>query len=126
MNSQTHSFTVGGFQCVAISDGTLIYAPLAFPPPAVLLFANAPRELVEETLGQHGLQPQRWQEWVSPYICLVINTGEHRVLVDTGADGLGQNTGKLIRNLKNEGMEPEDIDSVILTHGHPDHIGGEH
>ena len=53
-----------------------------------------------------------------------INTGEHRVLVDTGTDGLGPNTGKLLQNLKTEGIDPEDIDTVILTHGHPDHIGG--
>ena len=54
----------------------------------------------------------------------MINTGEHRVLVDTGADGLGPNTGRLLQNLKSEGIEPDDIDTVILTHGHPEHIGG--
>ncbi len=124
MNRQTHSFTVGSFQCIAISDGTLTYAPPALPPPAVLLFANAPTELLGRTLGKHGIKLEQWKEWVSPYICLVINTGEHRVLVDTGANGLGENTGKVVRNLKNGGIEPEDIDSVILTHGHPDHIGG--
>ncbi len=37
------------------------------------------------------------------------------MLVDTGADGLGPNTGRLRRNLKTEGIEPENIYTVILT-----------
>ncbi|MBN2186266.1 MAG: MBL fold metallo-hydrolase [Dehalococcoidia bacterium] len=124
MNSQTYRFKVGSFQCIAVSDGTHTYAPPIFPPPAVFLFANAAKEPLERVLGEHNLQREQWAEWVSPYICLVINTGEHRVLVDTGAGGLGPNTGKLLQNLKTEGIEPEGIDTVILTHGHPDHIGG--
>ncbi len=124
MNSQTHRFKVGSFHCIAVSDGTHIYAPPTFPPPPVFLFANAPREPLGQILREHNLQPEQWAEWVSPYICLVIDTGEHRVLVDTGADGLGPNTGRVLQNLKSEDIEPDDIDTVILTHGHPDHIGG--
>jgi glyoxylase-like metal-dependent hydrolase (beta-lactamase superfamily II) len=55
---------------------------------------------------------------------LFIDTGKYKVLVDTGAGSLGQNTGKLLKNLKLEGVSPEDINVVILTHAHPDHIGG--
>jgi len=55
---------------------------------------------------------------------VVIDTGKNRVLLDTGADGLDPNTGKLLRNLQAEGITPGEIDTVILTHGHPDHIGG--
>ncbi len=124
MNSQTHRFNIGDFQCIAISDGTHVYAPPTFPPPPIFLFANAPREPLEQVFREHELEPEQRAEWVSPYICLLINTGEHRVLIDTGADGLGPNTGKLLENLKTEGTEPEDIDTIILTHGHPDHIGG--
>lgn len=124
MSSQTHRFTVGSFHCIAVSDGTYTYAPPIFPPPPVLLFANAPREPLAQTLREHDLQPEHWTEWVSPYISLVIDIGEHRVLVDTGDDGLGPNTGRLLQNLKSAGIEPDDIDTVILTHGHPDHIAG--
>lgn len=124
MSTEVHHFKVGAFECIAVSDGTLTYAPPTFPPPAAFLFGNAPRELLEQTLRQHNIQPEQWSEWISPYICLLINTGEHQVLVDTGADGLDPNTGRLLQNLQAEGIAPEDIDMVILTHCHPDHIGG--
>jgi glyoxylase-like metal-dependent hydrolase (beta-lactamase superfamily II) len=124
MNSQTYRFKVGSFHCIAVSDGTHTYTPPTFPPPAIFLFANAPKEQLEQTLRQHDLQPEKWTEWVSPYICLVIDTGKHRVLVDTGAGSLAPSTGKLLQNLQAAGIALEDIDTVILTHGHPDHIGG--
>ena len=124
MSAERFSFKIGNFECMAVSDGTLTYTPPIFPPPATFLFVNAPRESLEEALREHNLQPEKWVEWISPYICMIVNTGEHRVLVDTGADGLGPNTGKLLQNLEARGIAPEDIDTVIITHGHPDHIGG--
>jgi len=99
MNTEIYRFQVGTFECMAVSDGTLTYAPPTFPPPAALLFANAPKEHLERALREHDLQLEQWAEWISPYICVVVNTGEHRVLVDTGADGLGPNTGRLLQNL---------------------------
>ena len=124
MKAEVYRFKVGTFECITVSDGTHTYTPPAFPLPATFLFANAPRERLELALREHNLQPEQWVEWISPYICVVVNTGEHRVLVDTGADGLGPNTGKLLQNLQAEGIAPEDIDTVIITHGHPDYIGG--
>jgi len=124
MSPDRYRFIVGNFECIAVSDGTHTYAPPTFPPPATFLFANAPRESLEQALREHDIQPEQWVEWVSPYICLVVNTGRHLVLVDTGSGGLDENTGKLLQNLQAEGITPEDIDTVIITHGHPDHIGG--
>jgi glyoxylase-like metal-dependent hydrolase (beta-lactamase superfamily II) len=124
MNDNSFRFKVGGIECIAVSDGTLTYAPPNFPPPAVLLFCNAPREALEKALREYQLSPEQWKEWTSPYICLVVLTGDKKVLIDTGAGSLAPTTGKLIQNLKNEGISPDDIDTVILTHGHPDHLGG--
>lgn len=124
MNTDIYRFGLGGLQCIAISDGFLTYSPPIFPPPAMFLFANAPQERLEQVLREHNLSPEQWAEWTSPYICLLVDTGRHRVLVDTGADGLAPSTGRLLQNLLAAGIAPQDIDTVILTHGHPDHIGG--
>lgn len=108
------SFSVGEVQCIAISDGTFSYPPSWF-------FSNAPEQELEGSLREHHVAPN---QIVSPYTCLVIKTQKETVLVDTGADGLAPTTGDLIKNLKAENVAPENIKTVVLTHGHPDHIGG--
>ena len=120
MSDESFSFQVGTFECIVVSDGTRTYPH----PVQIFVSVNAPKERLEQVLREHNLDPKQWEQYVSPYPSLVINTGQHRVLVDTGAGGLEPTTGKLIPNLQAEGIKPEDIDTVILTHGHPDHIGG--
>ena len=124
MRADTYNFNVGDFRCVAVRDGTLTYAPPMFPPPPTFLFLNAPAEERESVLRDHGLAAATWTDWTSDYTCLVVDTGEHLVLMDTGAGKLGPNTGWLLDSLKASSIAPEDIDVVILTHGHPDHLGG--
>ena len=122
--SDLYSFDVGRFRCIAVSDGDHTYGPPAFPPPPTLLFANAPQEPLTEALAGHGLDADRWQAMTTPYTCLLVDTGQHLVLVDTGAGDLAPTTGRLVRNLERAGIAPGDIDLVLLTHAHPDHVGG--
>ena len=55
----------------------------------------------------------------------LINTGQKLILVDSGArDLFGPNAGLLPNNLEAIGVNPEDIDQVLITHVHPDHVAG--
>jgi len=56
----------------------------------------------------------------------LVNTGSKLVLIDTGAGGHWGPAalGKLVQNLKASGYKPEQVDLVLLTHLHGDHVGG--
>jgi glyoxylase-like metal-dependent hydrolase (beta-lactamase superfamily II) len=55
----------------------------------------------------------------------LVNTGSHLILVDSGAAKLfGPTLGGLLANLAASGYRPEQVDTVLITHMHPDHIGG--
>lgn len=115
MSEEIFTFQVGDFECKAISDGTFVYTDHSF-------FINAPKKRMEQVLRKHDILSG---EITTPWTCLFIDTGKNRVLVDTGAGaGTVPSAGKLLQRLQNEGIKAEDIDTVILTHGHPDHIGG--
>jgi glyoxylase-like metal-dependent hydrolase (beta-lactamase superfamily II) len=119
MSDKSYRFKVGKFKCTIILDGEHLYEH-----PAVLLFANAPQSELQGALARHGIDLASWTGWLSPYPGLVIDTGEHKVLVDTGAGGSLPGTGELIPNMRAAGIAPDEIDAVILTHAHADHAGG--
>src|SRR4030042_3818003 len=58
-------------------------------------------------------------------MCLFVKAGKHSILIDTGwGTRLQVNTGKLVHVLEAEGIKRREIGTVINSHGHPDHIGG--
>ena len=56
----------------------------------------------------------------------LVNTGKQRILVDAGAGGWwgGGAFGRLARSLRSAGYPPEDVNIVLVTHLHADHVGG--
>ena len=115
MDIKTYRFQLGDFECLLVNDGTFTYHHAD-----ELFFLNAPKDRLKPLLSKYNLG----SEYVSAYPSLVINTGKHCVLVDTGAGNLAPTTGRLIENMRSAGVSSQDIDTVILTHAHPDHIGG--
>jgi glyoxylase-like metal-dependent hydrolase (beta-lactamase superfamily II) len=116
---RAHRFTVGGIACTIVSDGSN-----AYHDPAAIFFVNAPNVERDSVLRAYGIEPEAWHEYVSPYSALLIDTAQQRVLVDTGAGGFAPTNGRLHENLHAEGVNLASIDMVVITHAHPDHIGG--
>src|SRR5438128_8646969 len=56
----------------------------------------------------------------------VVNTGKQLILVDAGAGTWwgGGALGRLAGSLRSAGYTPEEVDIVLITHLHSDHVGG--
>lgn len=109
-----HRFRVGALECVAVSDGIRPY-------PASMFFVNAPEAELREELAAVGDGPETV---TSSYNCLAIRAGGEWAVVDTGIGPVNPSLGQLLPLLREAGIPPEEIATVVLTHGHPDHIGG--
>jgi glyoxylase-like metal-dependent hydrolase (beta-lactamase superfamily II) len=116
VKSETFRFQVGEFSCIALRDH-------AFRYPLPMFLTNLTKEQYQPWLRQRG---EDLEEVELPYISLLIHTGRQKVLVDTGigTDAAGPVPGKLLHLLRAEGIEPREIDTVILSHAHSDHVGG--
>ncbi len=106
---------VGGFEVTALFDGTFDFNPEKL--------RNMDPAQVNKILMHHYGQNVKIQSPINAYL---IHTGEHLVLIDTGAGKLFSKAqqGHIIENLKAAGYQPEQVDTIILTHLHGDHTGG--
>jgi glyoxylase-like metal-dependent hydrolase (beta-lactamase superfamily II) len=107
-------FKVGSVDCVAVNDGSFTY-------PTANFFPGVPIDLLAEAFQSVGGAPE---ELTSPYTCLAVRAGDQWVLLDTGAAGMGPTTGNFQANLDAAGIRVNDVMKIVLTHAHPDHIGG--
>jgi glyoxylase-like metal-dependent hydrolase (beta-lactamase superfamily II) len=104
---------LGDFEITALSDGTVdLPVDKLLKQPA----AKTAAALRKSFLGLPA------ETSVNAYL---VNTGTKLVLVDAGAGTLfGPTLGKLVANLQAAGYKPEQVDDVVITHMHPDHVGG--
>jgi glyoxylase-like metal-dependent hydrolase (beta-lactamase superfamily II) len=113
-----YRFDVGDMQATVVSDGPL---PLGEPSGS---FTGISKDEVRKSLSDNFLSPDNV---VLEQNVLVLNTGNRLVLFDSGmgtSKAFGPTTGRLQVSLQQAGIEMDDIDDIICTHAHIDHIGG--
>ncbi|SHK66870.1 Glyoxylase, beta-lactamase superfamily II [Bradyrhizobium lablabi] len=116
--SYFYRFNLGGAQVTVVSDG-----PLPLGPPKGT-FVGIPDEDIKKMLTDNFLSPDNIVlEQNSP----IVNMGDKLVLFDTGmgtSKAFGPTTGRQQKSMAEAGIKPEEIDAVVFTHAHIDHIGG--
>jgi glyoxylase-like metal-dependent hydrolase (beta-lactamase superfamily II) len=111
-------FMLGRFEVTILSDGHRIV-----PEPQSIFGTDQSVETVEALLAENYLPTGRMQFTFAPTL---VNTGDELVLFDTGNGEGGREggVGQMLGNLRASGYEPDQVSVVVLTHLHPDHIGG--
>jgi len=110
-----YRFKLGTIEITVVSDGTLAF-------PAETLWgdrAEDARGLLTSTFQPSspvGLQINT----------ILVNTGDKLVLIDAGCgvDKFQNTNGRLLGNLASAGYAPGDIDMILFTHCHFDHLWG--
>lgn len=104
-------FTLGEMSVTTLLDGS-------FPRDGAreIFGGNVSEEEFAQVSAENFIPADMAQFYFTPTL---VDTGSEKVLFDAG---LGQ--GGITKALAQAGVSPEEIDLVVITHMHPDHIGG--
>lgn len=113
-NAATYRFKVGEIAATVLSDGLI-----AGPPPVYA--SDADEAELADVLRRAFLPTDRMTLNLN---VVLIESGGKRVLLEAGAGRtMGPNGGRIFDNLAAIGLRAEDIDAVVVSHTHPDHVG---
>jgi len=125
MQPAVYRFKFGDFEIANVMDSKVMREGLH---PS--FGGERPAEEAHALFRANRIDPQRYEH---PFIPTVVNTGKELVLFDTGNGALRREReqlrarlpdGHLVERLGELGYRAADVDVVVITHGHPDHIGG--
>lgn len=115
--SPFYRFRFGEFEVTTLRDGA-VYPKGPYPSFGAAQF----QEDVDDLVKENFLPTDRFELSFAP---VVVNSGKELILFDSGNGAAGQpERGRLRTALETAGYTPEQVDLVVLTHCHPDHIGG--
>lgn len=116
MRPRVYRFRLGEFEITTLLDGAV---QLDGPHP--IFGADQTTEEVAAHAEDNFLSSERMEISFTPTL---VNTGEQLVLFDSGNGPKGFAEGRLVDVLVTAGYSPEQVDTVVITHFHGDHIGG--
>ncbi|WP_314404848.1 MBL fold metallo-hydrolase [Stenotrophomonas rhizophila] len=107
---------IGTLQVTALFDGTVALGRQELAG----IDAGAVTRLLD-----HRYVPEDGKGLQTAVNAYLVQRGNHLTLVDTGtATCFGPGLGQVLGNLRAAGYDPADVDDVLLTHAHPDHLCG--
>ncbi|MBU2582114.1 MAG: MBL fold metallo-hydrolase [Alphaproteobacteria bacterium] len=111
-----YKFEIGDTEVITVYDGQWN------KPHDPNFIKNASLEEVKAALEKAGKSSEHIE---IPFTITIVRTGGRTIMFDAGTGAqLAPTAGRLAANIEAAGISTDEIDTVIVTHFHPDHIFG--